>query len=70
MFNLIERAFWTAVQTALAIVTVDGLVGLDAGAAELLLTAGIAAVLSALKTLAVERLAVLQKGLADQGFSE
>lgn len=60
MRNLLERALWTGVQAGLALLTVEGLGVLDATAVQQLVVAGIAAVLSALKTLAVERLAVLQ----------
>lgn len=60
MRNLLERALWTGVQAGLALLTVEGLGVLDATAVQQLAVAGIAAVLSALKTLAVERLAVLQ----------
>lgn len=60
MKNLLERAIWTGVQTGLAILTVEGLTTFDASAIQLLATAGIAAGLSALKTLAVERMAALE----------
>lgn len=59
MRNLLERALWTGVQSALAILSLEALSSLDASAVEVLIASGIAAVLSALKTLAVERLAVL-----------
>jgi hypothetical protein len=61
MLNLLERALWTGVQAGLAVITVEGLMGLDATAAEMLVVAAIAAGISALKTLAVERSQVLEQ---------
>jgi hypothetical protein len=57
MTNLLERALWTGMQTGLAILSVEALTPMDASATQLLLTAGIATALSALKTFSQERLA-------------
>lgn len=62
MFNLLERAIWTGVQSGLALLTLEGLSTFDATALETLAVAGVAAALSALKTIAVERLAALKAG--------
>lgn len=62
MLNLLERALWTGVQAGVALLTVEGLTSLDASAGEMLITAGIAAGISALKTLAVERSAQINAG--------
>lgn len=58
--NLIERALWTGIQTALGLLTVEGLSQFDVTALESLQVAGVAMVLSALKTIAVERMAALK----------
>lgn len=60
MRNLIERAIWTGIQTGLAIVTVDGLTAADADPRATLTAAVVAAVLSAVKTMAVGRLNTLK----------
>ena len=59
MTNLIERAVWTGLQTGLAILSVEALTPMDASATQLLLAAGVATVLSALKTFSQERLSQL-----------
>ena len=61
MRNIIERAVWTAIQSGVAVVTVEGLVGGGADLKNALLVAGIAALLSALKTISKDRLAFLDK---------
>lgn len=58
--NLLERSLWTGVQSALALLTLEGISTFDATALETLAVAGVALGLSMLKTLAVERLAILQ----------
>lgn len=60
MRNLLERALWTGVQSGLAMLTLEGLTAFDASALETLAVAGVAMALSALKTVAVERLAALE----------
>ena len=60
MRNLLERALWTGVQSGIAMLTLEGLSTFDATALETLAVAGVAMALSAIKTVAVERLAVLQ----------
>lgn len=56
MRNLLERALWTGVQSGLALLTIDALTPLNHNALEALSIAGVAAALSALKTLASDRL--------------
>lgn len=58
MRNLLERSLWTGVQTGLALVTVEGLTG-GVDARMTLTVALVASALSALKTLAVGRLNIL-----------
>ena len=60
MRNLLERALWTGIQSGLAMLTLEGLSAFDASALETLAVAGVATALSAIKTIAVERLAILQ----------
>lgn len=62
-FNLIERAAWTGVQSGLAILSADGFGWLTASPGAMLATAGVAAAISALKTLSQDRLRML--GAAD-----
>jgi hypothetical protein len=57
--NLLERSLWTGVQTALAIITVEGLTAFDASSLDILITAGVAAFIAALKVLSTERLGEL-----------
>ena len=59
MRNVIERAVWTGIQSGLAVVTVEGLVGAGADLQNALLVAGVATLLSALKTISQDRLTVL-----------
>lgn len=57
--NLLERALWTGVQSALAILTADGFGWIQAETWAMLACAGVAGALSALKTLSQERLVAL-----------
>ena len=54
MRNTIERAVWTGVQSGIAVLVV-----VDTNLGEALAVAGLAAAISALKTISQDRLAVL-----------
>ena len=60
--NIVERALWTGIQTGTALLSADGLGWLNADPLAMLATAGVATILSALKTLAQERLKYLGDG--------
>lgn len=60
MRDLLERSLWTGVQSGLGLLTIEGLTAFDASALETLAVAGVAALLSALKTLSKGRLARLK----------
>jgi hypothetical protein len=57
---MLERALWTGVQSGVALVTVDALVGGSADLKHALFVAGVAAGFSALKTFSKDRLDHLQ----------
>ncbi len=61
MRNTIERAVWTGIQSGLAVITVEGVVGGGPDLTNALMVAGVAAFLSALKTVSQDRLATLSK---------
>lgn len=60
--NMLERSAWTGIQTGIGILTANGLGWLEAEAWAMAATALVASLLSALKTLARDRLAVLENG--------
>lgn len=62
MMNTIERALWTGVQTFVGILAADGFGWLQAETWAIMATAGMAAVVSALKTLSQDRLQALETG--------
>lgn len=57
--NMLERALWTGLQTGIAVLTADGLGWYSSEAWQTAAVAGIAAALSAFKTIAQERMAYL-----------
>lgn len=59
-FNTLERALWTGAQTGVAILSADGLGWIEASPQATLAVAGVASLLSAIKTMAHERLKYLE----------
>lgn len=58
--NTLERALWTGAQTGVAILSADGFGWIQANPGAILATAGVASLLSAIKTMAQERLKYLE----------
>ncbi len=59
MMNLIERALWTGVQSGLALLSVDSLFDMGIDPFQTLAVAGVATLLSAIKTFSQGRLLAL-----------
>lgn len=60
MSNLAERAIWTGIQSATALIGIDALFGGDQDPLHILAVAATAGALSALKTFSIERLEQLR----------
>jgi TRAP-type C4-dicarboxylate transport system permease large subunit len=65
--DLIERTFWTFLNSFLGLLTIDGLTALNISTAHAIESAAVAALYTTLKTLAAQRVGANQLGAAIPG---